>query len=167
MLTMLSERVEKSRFPESEKNQMRAAVNQVEGAKRLATIKFKHGERAISPEAKAGLEQTLAAATELAKKENRDRMDFVVIGYASRRGGTLAQNIAISKARAASVESVLKSGELAIQPKFTGDYGATDVLGASEDENRVVEIYAVVVKEETRDTLKKLIEDMKRISGSR
>ena len=166
MLTMLSERVEKSRFPESEKMQMRAAVNQVQGAKRFATIRFKHGERAISAEEKAALEQTLRAAKELSKKEDRERMDFVVIGYASRRGGTLAQNIAISKARAASVEAVLKGGELAIQPKFTGDYGATDVLGTSEDSNRVVEIYAVVVKDETRDALKKLIEDMKRISGS-
>ena len=166
MLTMLSERVEKSRFPETEKMQMRAAVNQVEGAKRLATIHFQHGERSISDGEKAALEQKLGAAKELARKEDRERMDFVVIGYASRRGGTLAQNVAISKARAASVESVLKSGPMAIQPKFTGDYGATDVLGPNEDENRVVEIYAVVVKEETRDTLKRLIEDMKRISGS-
>ncbi len=166
MLTMLSERVEKSRFPESEKMQMRAAVNQVEGAKRIATIRFQHGERSISDGERAALEQKLSAATELAKKEDRERMDFVVIGYASRRGGTLAQNVAISKARAASVESVLKNGPMTIQPKFTGDYGATDVLGSSEDENRVVEIYAVVVKEETRDTLKRLIEDMKRISGS-
>ena len=167
MLTMLSERIEKSRFPEGEKMQMRAAVNQVQGAERLAIVRFQHGERSISAESKAALEQSLGAVAALAKKENRDKMDFVVIGYASRRGGTLAQNVAISKARAASVESVLKSGALTIQPKFTGDYGATDVLGTNEDDNRVVEIYAVIVKEETRDTLKKLIEDMKRISGSR
>lgn len=167
MLTMLSERIEKSRFPESEKMQMRAAVNQVQGAERLAIVHFQHGERAISAGAKAALEQSLSMIPALAKKEHREKMDFVVIGYASRRGGTMAQNVAISKARAASVEAVLKSGALNIQPKFTGDYGATDVLGPGEDENRVVEIYAVIVKEETRETLKKLIDDMKRISGSR
>jgi hypothetical protein len=166
MIAMLNERIAKSRFPEDEKTQMRAAVNQVQSARRLATVRFAHGEKTVSPDERARLVQTLGAIPELRKEDERKAFDYVVIGYASRVGGTLAQNIAISKSRASSVEGVLR-GEFNIQPKFTGDYGATDVLGPSDEDNRVVEVYAVKVKEETRDTLKKLIEDMKRISGAR
>jgi hypothetical protein len=165
MIVMLLDRIDKSRFPESDKIQMRAAVNQVQSAKKLATVKFKHGERTISAEEKDALVNSMRAEPEMTNAAARDGTDFVVIGYAS-RSGTLAQNIAISKARAAAVETVLRGGEFGIQPKFTGDYGATNVLGPMEEDNRVVEVYAVKIKEETRDTLKRLVEDMKRISGS-
>jgi anti-anti-sigma factor len=166
MIIMLNERIARSRFPETEKIQMRAAVNEVRWAKKLATIPFAHGEKVISAAGKAELLAALGAEPELQNADALKDMDFVVVGYAS-KSGTLAQNIAISKSRAASVTAVLKSSEYAIEPKFTGDYGATDVLGGSEDANRVVEVYAVKVSESTRNALRKLIEDMKRISGAR
>ncbi len=166
MIIMLNERIARSRFPESEKIQMRAAVNEVRWARKLATVSFEHGEKVISAAGKSELLAALAAEPELKNPEALKDMDFVVVGYAS-KSGTIAQNIAISKSRAASVTAVLKSSEFAIEPKFTGDYGATDVLGDSEDANRVVEVYAVKVSESTRNALRKLIEDMKRISGAR
>jgi hypothetical protein len=70
-------------------------------------------------------------------------------------------------ARASSVEAVLKAPEFKIHPKFTGDYGATDVLGRGDEaSNRVVEVYAVLVKEETRKTFQRLVEYMRSRSGS-
>lgn len=166
MIIMLNERIARSRFPETEKIQMRAAVNEVRWAKKLATVPFAHGEKVISAAGKESLLAALSGEPELKNADALKEMDFVVVGYAS-KSGTLAQNIAISKSRAASVTAVLKSSEYAIEPKFTGDYGATDVLGGSEDANRVVEVYAVKVSESTRNALRKLIEDMKRISGAR
>lgn len=166
MIIMLNERIARSRFPESEKLQMRAAVNEVRWARKLATVPFAHGEKTISTAGKAELLAALTAEPEMKKADALKDMDFVVVGYAS-KSGTLAQNVAISKSRAASVSAVLKASEFTIEPKFTGDYGATDVLGGSEDANRVVEVYAVKVNDATRNALRKLIEDMKRISGVR
>ncbi|HEX2748282.1 MAG TPA: hypothetical protein VHM91_09820, partial [Verrucomicrobiales bacterium] len=165
MLEMLSDRIDKSRFEESDKAQMRLAVNQVEAARKIATVKFGNGEKSVSPEERDKLREALRNAPEV-KGSERESMDFIVIGYAS-RSGTLASNIAISMARASSVEAVLKAPEFKIHPKFTGDYGATDVLGRGDEaSNRVVEVYAVLVKEETRKTFQRLVEYMRSRSGS-
>jgi serine/threonine protein kinase/outer membrane protein OmpA-like peptidoglycan-associated protein len=164
ILALLNDRIEKSRIEATEKVAMRAAVNQIHAARRIGDVKFPHRGMSVSPADRTRLRGMVLATPGMETGEARSAWDFIVVGYSSSRG-RLVENIALSKARAATVAGVLKD-DLAIEPAFTGDYGATNALGNSEDANRVVEIYAIQIKSETRPVLQRLVDNMKRISGA-
>ena len=146
MREFLLKRIEKlpSRYSDEEREDLRAAVNELRQSQLVARINFERpGQTKVSDEQAARLKAALASP-EVQALLRDPSCQVAIVGYASKKG-SLAGNVRISKQRAYNVNELF-NGDQGRDADLCGDYGPTDVVDqSSEQANQVVEVYAGVM----------------------
>jgi outer membrane protein OmpA-like peptidoglycan-associated protein/anti-anti-sigma regulatory factor len=149
MRTFLMERIEKassSRFSAFEKDKLRDIVKDLEQAQLIFTIDFKVNKSDVADSKAEKFKEALREPA-IAKILDNPDCQIVVVGYAS-SDGSQAYNEKLSKERAKNVNNVLRR-QIGRDSDLCGYYGPTDIISKERSGNRVVEVYAGILKIKT------------------
>jgi outer membrane protein OmpA-like peptidoglycan-associated protein len=126
-----------------EKDKLYVLVDRARGMGKIVTIPFSSGKITIGAPEIASLKEKIELP-QIKKFSDDPTVVFVVLGYADKKGDP-KKNIAISLARAESVEKALKDRLGVMNVIHSVGMGSSEMFDAQNlDKNRVVEVWAVL-----------------------
>jgi outer membrane protein OmpA-like peptidoglycan-associated protein len=136
-------RIERSPYPQAQKDRAYELVDKAHGLGRLFTVSFETSVTKLPPQ-EIGLAQSTISQPQIKKVLEDPAVVLVILGFADRQGDDV-KNQQLSQGRAQATLEMLRDKCGVLNVMYPIAMGGTDIFDAKEfSKNRIVEVWAVL-----------------------